>query len=54
MKDPIYEFLGYEGDPFATTAPTNAGFVADIPKRDAVVEAFKVSLAYDFVYAHFR
>ena len=43
MTDPVYEFLGFNEDPYASV-PTSVGFVADIPKRDAVVAAFKVSV----------
>ena len=43
MTGPLYEFLGYEGGSFAAV-PTSTGFAADIPKRDAIVEAFKVRI----------
>ena len=36
--------MGFEDDVSQGLA-TNAGFAADIPKRDAVVEAFKVRLS---------
>ena len=44
----MYEFLGFNEDPYASV-PTSVGFVADIPKRDAVVAAFKVSVLYAHV-----
>ncbi|KAH9914637.1 glycoside hydrolase [Epithele typhae] len=46
VKGPLYEFLGFEEDPFSP--PTPQGFAADLLKRDAVRDAFKHAwLAYE-------
>ena len=47
MLDPLNDFFGYEENA-GIAPPSSVIFVADIVKRDAVINAFRVSSLYSF------